>query len=265
MRWPVTCLTFSAFFAIALVSPAQQSNRQPQKSKPPAKTPTHASGRDLSGVWLSNDPQAPGPRTQGVFATVFPPPMTAWAQARYDATEPQYGPRNVLHGNDPLDRCDPLGLPRMLTFYGPFQFIQLPDKILVLYERERIWRQIWMDGRPLPQDPDPSWYGSSIGRWDGDTLVVDTVGLNEKSWVDQFGDQHSDAAHLVERYRRLNQTTMQLNMTLEDPKAYTKPWVSDIRILHLKPNYEFQEDLCVASEMGSFEEHIAKPASTTDK
>ena len=151
MRWLVTCLTFSAFFAIALVSPAQQSNRQPRKSQAPAKMPLHASSHDLSGVWLSNDPQAPGPRTQGVFATVFPPPMTEWGQARYDATKPQYGPRNVLHGNDPLDRCDPLGLPRMLTFYGPFQFIQLQDKILILYERERIWRQIWMDGRPLPR------------------------------------------------------------------------------------------------------------------
>ena len=264
MRWRLIKFTFLAFFVFALVSLAQQSNVQQSGTKTAQKASSAAS-HDLSGVWMSNDPQAPGPHTQGVYATAFPPQMTAWAQARYDATKPGYGPRTVLDGNDPTLHCDPMGMPRMLTFYGPFQFVPLPDRILVLYEHERIWRQIWMDGRPLPKDPDPSWYGSSVGRWDGNTLVIDTVGLNEKSWVDQFGDQHSDAAHLVERYRRLDRNTLQLNMTLDDPKAYTKQWVSDNRILHLKPNYQFQEDICVASEMGSFEENIAKPAAAPDK
>jgi hypothetical protein len=259
MRWRLMSSMVLAVFASIFVCSAQQS-----KPKSAHKAPSAAT-RDLSGVWLSNDPQAPGPRTQGVYATVFPPPMTAWAQARHDATKPGYGPRTVLDGNDPTFHCDPMGLPRMLTFYGPFQFIPLSDRILILYEHERIWRQIWMDGRPLPTDPDPSWYGYSVGRWEGNTLDLDTIGMNEKSWVDQFGDQHSDAAHLVERYRRLDHNTMQLTMTLDDPKAYTRQWVSDTRILHLKPNYEFLEDICVASEMGSFNENIGKPAATPGK
>jgi hypothetical protein len=257
MRWRFMVSIILVVFASTFLYSAKQS-----KPKSTQKAP-RASLHDLSGVWLSNDPQAPGPRTQGVYASVYPPPMTAWAQSRYDATKPGYGSRAVLDGNDPTLHCDPMGLPRMMTFYGPFQFIQLPDRILILYERERLWRQIWMDGRPLPKDPDPSWYGYSVGRWEGNTLVIDSNGFNDKSWVDQFGDQHSDAMHLVERYRRLDHNTMQLDMTIDDPKAYTKQWAGNSRILHLKPNYEFLEDLCVASEMGSFNEKIAAPAAAT--
>ena len=104
-------------------------------------------------------------------------------------------------------------------------------------------RQIHTDGRDHPKDLLPTWLGDSIGKWDGDTLVVDTVGFNDKTWIDNTGLPHSDALHLVERLRRVSHDVLQLDITVDDPKAYTKPW-SVQRVFDLKPDWEIGELIC---------------------
>ena len=136
-----------------------------------------------------------------------------------------------------------IGYPRTL-FYGgnePVQIIQLPNEVLQLWEIHSVWRQIWTDGRQMPKDPDspawvgysgtdsPAWMGYSAGKWDGDTFVVDSTGFDERTWLDHFGDPHSDQMSLEERYRRVDHDTMELTLTLTDPKFYTKPWVSEVK------------------------------------
>ena len=113
----------------------------------------------------------------------------------------------------------------------------------MLFEYDHFVRQIFTDGRQHPQDLNSSWMGDSIGRWDGDMLVVDTVGFNDKTWLDQVGHPHSDALHLVERIRRVNHDAMTIDITIDDPKAYTKPWVAHF-IYDLKPDWNIGEEVC---------------------
>lgn len=221
---------------------------------------TTFSSHDLSGTWLGPDPQKPGPRLQEVFGPDVPP-MTAWGKARFDAAKPGFGPRANLHGNDPTLHCDPIGMPRIMTFIAPMEIMQTPSQIVELFEVSHEWRQIWTDGRKLPSDPEPTWNGYSVGKWEGDTLVVDTVGFNDESWVDQYGNPHSDAMHLTERYRRTSRDKLELTMTIDDPKAYTMPWASLIRPLTLYPNMEIEDEPCVPEEMESFTSAVREPAA----
>ena len=155
--------------------------------------------------------------------------MTPSAEGSISCDETRLWARGrALDGNDPVLHCDPTGLPRMMTFIGPFEIVQLPSKIPMLYGalKESGDKFGWM-GEPFPRDPDPELFGAgySVGKWEGDILVIDTTGFNDKSWVDQYGDQHSDAMHLTERYRRVDRNIMHLDMTIDDPKAWhTKSW-----------------------------------------
>jgi len=148
-----------------------------------------------------------------------------------------------------------------MTFITPMEILQTPRHIVMLFEAGHEWRQIWIDGRKLPSDPEPTWNGYSVGRWEGDTLVVDTVGFNDQSWVDQYGNPHSDAMHLTERYRRTSRNKLELTMTIDDSKAYTRPWVSLTRPLTLKPNLEIEDEPCVPEEMDSFTSAVREPAA----
>jgi hypothetical protein len=225
----------------------------PQAAKP---TDPH----DLSGIWVYAERMGGGVRAHGAFGPDVPS-MTAWAQARFDAAKPGYGPRGAPDGNDPIGKCDPNGLPRLILQGFPTEFVQLPGRLIIFHEWSHAWRTIWMDGRKLPEDPDPTWFGYSVGKWDGDTLVIETIGFNDKTWVDFFGHPHSDEMRLTERYRRADHDTMQLNMTIDDSKAYTKPWASDTKIFKLNPKGELRESLCVASEEDSFTQRIRNPAA----
>jgi len=113
----------------------------------------------------------------------------------------------------------------------------------MLFEYNHFIRQIFLDRRAHPSDLDPSWMGDSIGHWEGGTLVVDTVGLNEKSWLDPVGHPHSDALHVVERIRRIDRDTLQDDLTFDDPKAYTKPWTGR-QIFTRKPTWRLMEYVC---------------------
>jgi len=157
------------------------------------------------------------------------PEFTPEGKKRFEANKPGYGPRAVppALGNDPLGDCNPDGLPRVLMFNRPVEFIQLPNRLIQLFQYHGARREVWLDGRKLPEKPDlPRWYGYSAGHWEGDTLVVDTVGLDDREWLDNLGYPYSDQARFQERYRRTDYDHIEMDLTLTDPKYYAKPWVS---------------------------------------
>jgi hypothetical protein len=217
---------------------------------------------DLSGVWLIKQTYL-DPAHLGVYGTPMRgvPPMTPWAKEKYAVAHPGGVVGTGDEDNDPALHCDPTGMPRIMG-EGPFEFIQIPGRILVLIEDAYARRTIWMDGRPLPKDPDPTWYGYSVGRWEGDTLVIDTIGLDDRSWLNGAGYPHSDAAHIVERIHRPSHDTLEISTTITDSKAYTQPWVSNApRVYLLKPKYEMQEALCVPEDEQSFLKSVREPAA----
>jgi hypothetical protein len=109
----------------------------------------------------------------------------------------------------------------------PFQIFQVSDRVLFVFEGgAHVWRTIFTDGRPHPKDPNPSFLGDSVGRWEGDTLVVDVIGFNEATWLDQAGHPHTEALHIVERFTRVNEGALRYEVTIDDPHAYTKPWTT---------------------------------------
>ena len=129
-----------------------------------------------------------------------------------------------------------------------------------------MWRTIWTDGRKLPEDPDPMWYGYSVGRWEGNTLVVDTVGVDERTWLDQFGYPHSGEMRLEERWRRVEGNTLELRMTINDPKIYATPVTVPAKTFKLQPKLELRSEPCAPVEEESFNRRIRNPAAgLTDK
>ena len=181
--------------------------------------------------------------------------------------KPGAGPRIVTLGeiNDPLDGCDPAGFPRNLFFeLRPVEIVQTPNQVLMLYEYQKVWRIIWTDGQELPKDPEPRWYGYSVGRWEGDdTFVVDTVGMDERTWLDNAGDPHSADMRVQERYHRVGHDAMEVTVKIDDPKAYAGPWLGlDKLILRLQPpSFDIREMICAPSEAEAYKREIAEPAS----
>jgi hypothetical protein len=236
-------------FAHAMLA---QTTARPGATKPD----TAAAAPDLSGVWvLTGGNPFDLPRDAA--------PMQPWAKAKFDSERNGHGPNVVIDfasNTDPfIKSCDPLGVPRVLLANHPFKIVPAAGEMIVLYERSHDFREIYMDGREHPKDLDPTWWGHSVGRWEGDTLVVDTVGLIDKTWLDYQGLPHSDALHLIERYRRVDHDSMQLDLTIDDPKAYTKTWTVT-KTYRLKP-WDIGEDVCVVSNEKAFEQGIVKPAS----
>ena len=188
--------------------------------------------------------------------------MTPWARKRFAAAKPGYGPKAIPVSEDPILRCKPAGIPRALFFPQPFEIVQTSDRVFMFFERDHLWRGIWLNRRDHPQDLEPTWIGDSVGWWEGNTFVVDTVGFNDKAWLDFYGYPHSDQMHLVERYQRTDPYTLKLNFTVDDPGAYTKPWVSDTKIYKLLPKEKavIEELFCVQEEEDAFTNRIRKPA-----
>ena len=215
----------------------------------------------LNGVWN----QFGGGRA----LTNKAPAMTPEGQARFNANKPSYGDRAIppAQGNDPVGNCDPLGLVRLVLFPRPFAFVVLPDRVVQFFEWAHVWRDIWTDGRKLPEDADSRWYGYSVGRWEGDTLIVESGGFDDRTWLDQFGNPFSTEMRLEERYRRVGDT-VELNMKLTDPKIYTTPWVSDKKVSRMASKasltfdgwYGLREELCVPSVENAFNARVRNPA-----
>jgi hypothetical protein len=255
--------------ALGLSAQTQTAAHPSAAAQPPATNASSASAlsHDLSGVWMQY-PEGDVPGVPGMNAVSIKtrPPLTPWGQAKFDASRPLVGPRAVPgEENNPSLRCDPDGPPKLLTLPNPFEIVQIPGRMLMFFELEHIWREIWTDGRPLPKDPDPSYLGYSVGKWECNTFVVDTIGFNDKLWDDSFGNPRSDATHLTERYRRLKPDTLELQITIDDPKAYTKPWVSPPKLHKLEPGWEIAEWFCVVDEGKAYDEVVRKPAGVAPK
>ncbi len=147
----------------------------------------------------------------------------------------------------PLSHCQPPGVLMAETAPAPYKIVQTPGLLLVLYERDTNFRQIYMDGRKLPEDPQPTWFGYSIARWEGETLVVDSAGFNDRSWLDARGHTHSDALHLIERFHRRDFGHMEVLITVDDPKTYTRPFTIRLNQV-LLPDADVIEYFCSDNE-----------------
>jgi hypothetical protein len=228
---------------------AGQSADEPS-SKPTKKASAEISGpapvHDLTGVWMMHDP--PGmhrPFTNYTF-TKDEPELTEWGKEKYKQAKPSNGGEYTLQTtNDPvLTKCWPPGVPRVYFHPYPFEFVTTPKAILMLYEYDHWVRRFYTDGRPIPTDPDLSWMGTSVAHWaDDTTLVVDTVGFNDKTWLDRLGHAHSDKLHVVERFHRADKGHLELGITMIDPIALAKPWTTTF-YYELKPDWEIQEISC---------------------
>jgi hypothetical protein len=221
--------------ALALLGSAAAAQTGSHAALSKAK-PALASGvPDLSGIWRA-------PHDAVTFAS-SDPPMLPWAQAKFKVAKPGYGPRATPDSTDPILRCLPPGVPRIMLMPFPMQIVQSPTQVVMIFEYDHYVRQIYLDRKEHPKDVSPTWMGDSIGRWEGNTLVVDTTGFNDKAWLDQVGHPHSDALHLIERIRRVDHDTLQVDLTIDDPKAYSKPWTGQ-QIYKLRPSWELIEYVC---------------------
>jgi hypothetical protein len=175
--------------------------------------------------------------------------------------------------NDPFDVCDPLGMPRkIMVETRSVVFAAIPNRMLQLWQYDRIWREIWTDGRELPKNvgdkggPDPRWYGYSVGHWENDnTFVIDTNGSDDRSWVDGAGHPHSVDMTIEERYTRKDHDTLDLAITINDPNYYTGPILGEN---HFKwvPNQELaEEDICAPSQIAAYQAIIGVPAGEGTK
>jgi len=213
-------------------------NGKPNLEAPAPKT---ADGKpDLSGLYYIDS----GRLFQNIAADSGPQglPLQPWAAAL--ARQREQDNRK----DDPYSHCLPPVVPRINSGNRPFKILQLPGLVVILYETDYLFRQIFTDGRPLPKDPQPSWLGYSVGKWEGATLVVDTIGFRDQGWLDgNKGNPHTDAMHVTERFRRVNFGRLEIQETIDDPKAYTKPFTVK-HSLHLLADSEILENICNENE-----------------
>ncbi|HLI84329.1 MAG TPA: hypothetical protein VKV17_10450 [Bryobacteraceae bacterium] len=147
----------------------------------------------------------------------------------------------------PISHCLPEGMPLVEMAPAPYKVVQTPGLIVMLYERDTTYRQVYTDGRKLPDDPQPTWLGYAVGKWQGDSLVVDSIGFNNRGWLDARGHTHSEALHLTERFHRLNFGEMELQLTIDDPQTYTKPFTIALK-QHLLADSDLLESFCAENE-----------------
>jgi hypothetical protein len=191
---------------------------------------------DLSGFWM---PTNPVKHLLNLAADLKPEevPLQPWAQALYKE-------RIETNGKDhPGVHCWPSGIPEKDNIPDGLKLVHTPDLILLLHESRTIYRQIFTDGRSLPKNAQPTWMGYSVGRWEGDTLVVDTIGQNGKTWLDMRGLPATEALHVTERFSRPTIGHIDVGVTIDDPKAYTKPWNVTLS-WSLLPDAELIESIC---------------------
>jgi hypothetical protein len=254
----ISTAAFAAFFgfstfAFAQSDPVAPPVEQSASKKPaaawndanrdnPGQVPRLPDGKpDLTGVW--DIPYVPD-----MSRGIGPLPFTAWGEADFKAYDPSKF--------DYTAHCLPAGLTRQMNTPMPLEIFQMPKRVAILFEAWNTFIIVPTDGRDHPKDPDPTWMGNSVGHWDGDTLVVDSVGFNDKTRLDTIGHPHSDQLHVIQRFSRADPTHLAYEVTVEDPKAYTKPFTNK-RVFTLKPKWELMEYSCEENNK-EITEHLVK-------
>jgi len=195
--------------------------------------------KDGQGRGAFSGPPFPGKPKQSEV------PFQPWAKALYE-----YREANLF---EPHTRCKPSGGPRQFITPGGTEFVDIPEtKTVYIFDENgpQTFRVIYLDGRSHPKDLIPSFYGHSIGHWEGDTLVVDTIGFNERFWMERQGSPHTDRLHLIERFTRTDANNMKIEITIDDPGAYTRPWTTGF-FLRWGANEEFAEYICQDNNQAS--------------
>jgi hypothetical protein len=243
--WFRTPLVTAALISLCLAGLVAGQERG---AKPPAgPAPRLASGKpDFSGVWQSPR-MADVTQDMACCKGVKELPFTAWGKQQWESYDAEKG--------DYTGSCLPFGLLRSVGGPHPIQIIQNDKYIAMLYEQNSWFHVTPIDGRSHPKDPDATWYGNSVGRWDGDTLIIDTVAFNGKTKVDTIGHPVSDKLHTIERFKRRDLGHIDYVLTIDDPQTYTKPWDS-VRTWTLRPEWEIMEYSCEENNKDVTEGHI---------
>jgi hypothetical protein len=272
-RGALAALAALVFFSIA----SAQAQQQPQQSRESSlwkydgRNRSVGSGgpaprHDLSGSWA-------GARSGAGVRESTPadmPSFTPLGQKLFSGNK-SLGRYNPAGTNDPVVRtCDPLGFPRADKYsIMEMAFATMPDRIVVLYPFQQQWREIWMDGRELPKNvgaaekgaPDPRYYGYSVGRWENDnTLVVETTGLDDRTWINELGYPHSMNARVQERFTRTDHNDLELTVTIDDPNLYTKLFSLGTEYFRWVPNQILEERLCIPSQVIEYLKAVGDPA-----
>jgi hypothetical protein len=220
---------------------------------------------DLTGVWY--------PSSMNTFNFIWTDPqgqrlnilpLTPWGEEKLKGNHPIGGEYTALTSNDPNFSCLPPGVPNIYTHAYPVEFLQVPGRTIMFFEYGHFVRQIFTDGREHVKDANPTWMGDSTGKWEGDTLVIDSTGFNDKTWLDVTGHPHSEALHIVERMRRADHDTLTIDITIDDPQAYTKPLKTQRKYI-LKPDWNIMEYICEDTRVkfDDFEKKVGAKGTNT--
>jgi len=201
---------------------------------PRAAAPAAPQHPDISGMWVGAG-KSSWSSTRAKVGEEPDIPCTAWSRERMKGlVSGSGGDSDFENATDPaLKYADPLGFPRQYQHPVKFKIVQTDDHVYQMWEWNKVWRQIPLT-RPLSEDPDITWYGESAGKWEGDTLRVDSAGFKDSTWLDGVGHPHSEQLHVTERIRRVDAETLHIDFTFEDPIAYTRPWTAqhDFKAVH---------------------------------
>ena len=265
MRRVMMAVTVATVLVSALVLGQNLPWNNPGGTQPAQVSPLPGPKRDISGIW---DAGGGGIGARGMQTSPLTPAGDALGKTHRSGDGARMVPADQI--NDPLSvLADPSGFPRDLLFeLRPFEVVQMPNKVLMLYMFEKRWRVIWTDGRQLPANPDPRWYGYSVGHWEDDyTFVVNSNGTDDRTWLDNAGNPHSNDMKVEERYRRITENTMELTVTIDDPKIYTRPWLGrdKLRLTLLPSSTDLMEMIPSASEAAAVRSIYAAESAPVKK
>jgi hypothetical protein len=256
-------VTFPCILRAQATAPqGARANSQAASSRPADLSGDWAPDPKRGGIGQSLSLSDIGGRNRGKETDI---PYQPWALEKTLSEKPSTGFISQFDvTTDPqVLYCEPPGAPHIYLWPIKTKFIQMPDAVYILYELGPYFRVVWLNSKH-PEDPDPQWWGHSIGWYEnGDTLVVDTVGFNDKTWLDQVGHPHTEQLHLIERYRRVDRNTLELDMTIDDPGAYTKPWNARRNFTLSTSGFLRYQQVCSVRENQQFFDALARPAIPT--
>jgi hypothetical protein len=270
IRFVVPAIALTAVTALSLTLWAQT----PAPARTPPAQARSGSGRaaDLAGDWTPDLARGGfgqslsltdiGGRKRGQEDDI---PYQPWAREKTMAQKPSTGANSQFaETTDPqVLYCEPPGVPHIYLWPIKTKFVATPEAVYILHELGPYFRIVWLNSKH-PDDPDPQWWGHSIGWYEnGNTLVVDSVGFNDKTWLDQMGHPHTEKLHLIERYKRVDANTLELDMTVDDPGAYTKPWNAHRNFTVSKTGFMRYQQICSVRENQQFFDTLGKPAIQT--